>query len=163
MLSSGCGTNGAVILRRLSQSTPEKSGICFTVGAAGLSLGSSVRRVSIAERAGSENCSSSSGHGMSATAVPIMTHKKCLQQSTHLIQFYTSFSYIPLKSWTLKNTAHRHVMKGKCVWKYVFTLWSSITRTLFFHTVNTAVVLQNCSQYRDKIMTKSKQPLERHR
>ena len=73
MLSSGCGKNGAVMLRRLSQSTAEKSGICFTLGAAGLSLGSSVRRVSIAERAGSENCSSSSGHGMSVTVVPIMT------------------------------------------------------------------------------------------
>lgn len=97
MLLSGCGMNGAVMLRRLSQSTPEKSGICFTMGAAGLSRGSSVRRVSIAERAGSENCSSSSGHGMSVTAEPIMTYKKCLKQSTHLIQFYTLFSYVPLK------------------------------------------------------------------
>jgi len=61
------------MLRRLFQSTAEKSGICFTLGAAGLSLGSSVRRVSIAERASSENCSSSSGHGMSVTVVPIMT------------------------------------------------------------------------------------------
>ena len=163
MLSSGCGMNGAVMLRRLSQCTSEKSGICFTVGAAGLTLGSSVRRVSIAERAGSENCSSPSGHGMSVTAVPIMTYKKCRQQPTHLIQFFTLFSYVPLKRLTLKNTVHFHVMNVKCAWKYVSILWNSIIRTLFFHTVNTDVVLQNCSQYWDKITTKSKQPLERHR
>jgi len=54
-------------------------------------------------------------------------------------------------------------MKGKCACKYVSILWNSIIRTLFFHTVNTAVVLQNCSQYRDKIIPKSKQPLERDR
>jgi hypothetical protein len=119
--------NGAVALSRLSQSISEKRGICFTCTAAGLRIGSSVRRASIAEWAGSENCSSSSGHGMSVTVVPAMV---CLQKNALLTEFYkVCLKY--LLTWQTKMLSYptneycipSHIFISTAV-VYHYMLWS---------------------------------------
>jgi hypothetical protein len=100
-------------------------------------------------------------NGQVPKTAPLLVAKECLDSGTKNAlrklptKIYTSHEVIQIvlihsfKEMNIKkNIAHLHVIEN------VSISLNLITRTLFFHTTNTAMLLQNFSQYRDKIKKK---------